>query len=100
MTIKTEILTRAKYPVFAIMENRCKPKIFPQPLITISTLFSTKWPYSYNFTRHSQKRTGHPSEAGSSLGFFLGSSIFGEFFVATVLHLHCLLFGVLGWVSV
>ena len=32
---------------------------------------------------------------------FLGSSLSREFFLATVLlHLHCLLFGVLGWVSV
>ena len=35
------------------------------------------------------------------LGFFLGSGLSREFFLATVLlHLHCLLFGVLGWVSV
>uniref|UniRef100_A0A8C8JDI2 Protein NDRG3 n=1 Tax=Oncorhynchus tshawytscha TaxID=74940 RepID=A0A8C8JDI2_ONCTS len=47
--------------------------------------------------RHSQKRTGHPSEPGSSLGFFLGSRLSREFFLAVVLlHLHCLLFGVLG----
>ena len=52
-------------------------------------------------SQYSQKRTGHPSEPGSSLGFFLGSGLSREFFVATVLlHLHCLLFGVLGWVSV
>jgi hypothetical protein len=36
----------------------------------------------------------HPSEPGSSLGFFLGSCLSREFFLATVLlHLHCLLFG-------
>jgi hypothetical protein len=52
-------------------------------------------------TRHSQKRTGHPSEPGSSLGFLLGSCLSREFFLATVLlHQHCLMFGVLGWVSV
>ena len=52
-------------------------------------------------TRASQKRSGHHPETGSSLGFFLGSSLSREFFLATVLlHLHCLLFGVLGWVSV
>ena len=35
------------------------------------------------------------------LGFFLGFGLSMEFFLATVLlHLHCLLFGVLGWVSV
>uniref|UniRef100_A0A8C7CC18 Tripartite motif-containing protein 16-like n=1 Tax=Oncorhynchus kisutch TaxID=8019 RepID=A0A8C7CC18_ONCKI len=51
--------------------------------------------------RHSQKRTGHTSLPGSSLGFFLGFGLSREFFLATVLlHLHCLLFGVLGWVSV
>jgi hypothetical protein len=49
----------------------------------------------------SQKGTGHPSEPGFALGFFLGSCLSGEFFLATGLpHLHCLLFGVLGWVSV
>ena len=33
------------------------------------------------------------------LGFFLGFGLFREFFLATMLlHLHCLLFGVLGWV--
>ena len=37
---------------------------------------------------------GHPSEPGSSLGFFLGFGLSREFFLATVLlHLHCLLFG-------
>jgi hypothetical protein len=51
-------------------------------------------------TRHSQ-RTGHPSLPGSCLGFFLGSGLSRKFFLVTVLlHLHCLLFGVLGWVSV
>jgi hypothetical protein len=41
------------------------------------------------------------SEPGSSLGFFLGSGLSMEFFLATVLlQLQCLLFGVLGWVSV
>ena len=52
-------------------------------------------------TRHCPKRIGHPSEPGSSLGFFLSFGLCKEFFLATVLlHLHCLLFGVLGWVSV
>uniref|UniRef100_A0A8C7CV10 Ndrg family member 3a n=1 Tax=Oncorhynchus kisutch TaxID=8019 RepID=A0A8C7CV10_ONCKI len=47
--------------------------------------------------RHSQKRTGHPSEPGFSLGLFLGSRLSREFFLAVVLlHLHCLLFRVLG----
>ena len=42
-----------------------------------------------------------PEEPGSSLGFFLGFGLSREFFLATILlHLHCLLFGVLGWVSV
>uniref|UniRef100_A0A4W5QJU1 TP53 induced glycolysis regulatory phosphatase b n=1 Tax=Hucho hucho TaxID=62062 RepID=A0A4W5QJU1_9TELE len=41
-------------------------------------------------TRHSQKRTGHPSQPGSSLGFFLGFGLSREFFLATVLlHLQC-----------
>ena len=31
--------------------------------------------YCYNLHRHSQKRTGHPSEPGSSLGFYLGSRL-------------------------
>jgi hypothetical protein len=45
--------------------------------------------------------TSHPSKPGSSLGFFLGFGLSREFFLATVLlHLHCLLFGVLGLVSV
>jgi hypothetical protein len=52
-------------------------------------------------TWHSQKRTGHPTYPGSSQGFFLGFGLSREFSLATVLlHLHCLLFGVLGWVSV
>ena len=35
------------------------------------------------------------------LSFFLGSGLSREFFLAAVLlHLHCLLFGVLCWVSV
>ena len=43
----------------------------------------------------------YPGIYGSSLGFFLGSGLSREFFLATVLlHLHCLLVGVLGWVSV
>ena len=51
--------------------------------------------------RRSQKRTGHPSYPGSSLGVFLGSGLSREVFLATVLlHLHCLLVGVLGWGSV
>ena len=60
-----------------------------------------KWPCTLIIsTRHSQKRTGHPSEPGSSLSFFLGSCLSREFFLATVLlHLHCLMFAVLGWVS-
>jgi hypothetical protein len=38
---------------------------------------------------------------GSSLDFFLGSYLSSEFFRDTgLLHLHYLLFGVLGWVSV
>ena len=62
----------------------------------------TSWPCSVIIsTRHSQKRTGHPSKPGSSLGFFLGFGLSKEFFLATVLlHLYCLLFGDLGWVSV
>ena len=62
----------------------------------------TSWPCTVIIsTRHSQKRTGHPSEPGSSLGFFLGSCLSREFFLANLLlHLHCFLFGVLGWVSV
>jgi hypothetical protein len=62
----------------------------------------TSWPCSVIIsTRHIQKRTGHLSEPGSSLGFFLGSCNSRKFFQATVLpHLHCLLFGVKGWVSV
>ena len=45
--------------------------------------------YSYNL------HPAQPEEPGSSLGLGL------EFFLATVLlQLHCLLFGVLGWVSV
>jgi hypothetical protein len=56
--------------------------------------------YAYNLHRHSQKRTSHPSEPGSSLGFFLGSCFSREFFLATVLlNLHCMLFEVLSWVS-
>jgi hypothetical protein len=55
----------------------------------------------YNLHRRSQKRSGHTSEPGSSLGFFINSCLSREFFLTTVLlHLHCLLFGVLGWVSV
>uniref|UniRef100_A0A3P8YQI1 HMG box domain-containing protein n=1 Tax=Esox lucius TaxID=8010 RepID=A0A3P8YQI1_ESOLU len=47
------------------------------------------------FTRHSQKRTGHPSEPGSSLGFFLNIELLREFFLATeVQHYCCLLLGV------
>ena len=38
-------------------------------------------------TRHSQKRTGHPSEPGSSLGFFLGSCISREFSTSALLAL-------------
>ena len=54
----------------------------------------------FNSIQHSQKRTGHPSEPVSALGFFLGSCLSREFFLATVLlRLHYLLFGVLGWVS-
>ena len=62
----------------------------------------TSWPCSVIIsTRPSQKRTGHPSEPGSSLGFFLGSGFSREFFLANMLlHLHCLLFGVLCWGSV
>ena len=60
----------------------------------------TSWPCSVIIsTQHSQKGTGHPSEPGSSLGFFLGSCLSREVFLATV-PLHCLLFLVLGWVSV
>jgi hypothetical protein len=45
--------------------------------------------YCYNLHRHSQKRTGHPSEPGSSLCFFIGSCLSREFFLATVLlHLN------------
>jgi hypothetical protein len=62
----------------------------------------TSWPCAVTIsTQHSQKRTGHPSEPGSSRGFFLGFYLSKEFFLATVLlHLHCLLFRVLGCVSV
>jgi hypothetical protein len=57
--------------------------------------------YSYNLHRHSQKKNDNPSEPGSSLGFFLGSGLSMCFFLAAmILHLNCLLFGVLGWVSV
>ena len=62
----------------------------------------TSWPCSIIIsTRHSQKSTGYTSQPGSSLGSFLGFGLSREIFLATVhLHLHCLLFGVLGWVSV
>jgi hypothetical protein len=62
----------------------------------------TSWPcFVIIATRNSQMMTGHPSQPGSSLIFFLGFGLSREFFLATVLlHLHCLLFGVLGWVSV
>ena len=41
----------------------------------------TSWPCSVIVsTRHSQKRTGHSSYSGSSLGFFLGSGLPREFF--------------------
>jgi hypothetical protein len=46
--------------------------------------------YSYNL---------YPSEPDSSLGFFLASYLSRELFLL-LLYLHCLLFGVLGWVSV
>ena len=39
----------------------------------------TSWPCTVISTRHSQKRTGHPLEPGSSLGFFLGSCPHREF---------------------
>jgi hypothetical protein len=43
----------------------------------------------------------HTQLDGSSLGFFLNPGLSREFFLATVLlHLHCLIFGFLGWVSV
>ena len=53
-----------------------------------------KWPCTLKIsTWHSQERTGHPSEPGSSLGFILGSRLYGEFFLATVLlHLYYLLY--------
>lgn len=52
-------------------------------------------------TKHSQKKTGYPSEPGSSIGCFLNSYLSREFSLATVhLHLHCLLIVVLDWVSV
>ena len=62
----------------------------------------TSWPCSVIISnKHSQKRTGHPSEPGSSLRFFLGTGLSREYFLDTVLlHLHCFLFGILGWVSV
>ena len=53
--------------------------------------------FSYNLHRAQPEK----AQPGSSLGFFLGPCLSREFFLATVLlHLHCLLFGVLGWVSV
>ena len=43
---------------------------------------------------------GQPEEdwppPGSSLGFFLGFGLSREFLATVLLHLHCLLFGVLG----
>ena len=55
--------------------------------------------FCYNL--HPAQPEEDPSQPGSSLGFFLGFGLSREFFLATVLlHLHCLLFGVLGWVSV
>ena len=87
--------------------------VFTHEMLTCCTLYNhceqcwssmnvwTSWSCTVISTRHSHKRTGHPSEHGSSLGFFLGSCLSREFFQATVLlHLHCLLFGVLGCVSV
>jgi hypothetical protein len=46
-------------------------------------------------TKYSRKRTGHPLRFLLYVSSYISSS---EFFLATVL-LHCLLFGVLGWVS-
>ena len=55
----------------------------------------TSWPCTVTIsTRHSQKRTGHPSELGSPLGFFLGSCLSRFFLVTVLLHLHCLPFRV------
>ena len=57
--------------------------------------------FCYNLRPAQPEEDCHPSEPGSSLGFFLGSGLSREFFLATVLlHLDCLLFGVLGCVSV
>jgi hypothetical protein len=56
--------------------------------------------YSYNVHLVQPEKTT-PPEPGSSLGFFLGFCLSREFFLTNVLlHLHCLLFGVLGCVSV
>ena len=45
--------------------------------------------------------TRNTTEHWQHYSFFLGFGLSREFFLATVLlHLHCLLFGVLGWVSV
>ena len=57
--------------------------------------------YCYNLNPAQPEEDWPPLNAWFSLGFFLGSGLSRKFFLATeLLHLHCLLFGVLGWVSV
>ena len=57
--------------------------------------------FCYNLHLAARRVLATPHSLVSSLGFFLGFGLSREFFLATVLlHLHCLLFGDLGWVSV
>ena len=95
LTFTPEVLT------CCTLYNQCD--YYYLTLLVIYEGFNILAMFCYNLhpAQPEEDHLGHLSEPGSSLGFFLGSYLSREFFLATVfLHLYCLLFEVLGWVSV
>ena len=74
MTFNPEVLT------CCILYNHCDYYYFT--LLVIYEHLNILAMFCYNLPRHSQKRTGYPSEPGSSLGFFLGFGLSREFILS------------------
>ncbi|KAJ8011933.1 hypothetical protein DPEC_G00063460 [Dallia pectoralis] len=85
-----------------LTEQLMQPELLPPSLLNpsslpvipdyfVSQIFTPRLLYCHKLTQPSQKRTGDPSEPGSSLGFFLNLT-FREFFLAAVYQLVQLVF--------
>jgi hypothetical protein len=98
LTFTPEVLTCCTLDTLCTLYNPLQPPYY-FTLLVIYERLNTSYILLPAQPEEDWLRTG--SEPGFSLGLFQGFCRSREFFLATVLlHLHCLLFGVLVWVSV